>query len=277
MMNITAADVNKLRQQTGAGLMDCKKALVESKGNFEEAIIFLRKKGQKLSDLRSDREAREGVVIAKSSDDNKVGIAITLNCETDFVAKNQDFIAFAERLCDFALGSNVSSLDDLMSRQLDGVSVKDKVAEQIVKIGEKLEISKFERIEGEMVVPYIHAGYRLGVLVGLNKTGNHGLSDAARNIAMQIAAMNPIAIDKEDVPPEIVEREMEIGKEQARNEGKPDHMLDQIAKGKVQKFFKEHTLINQTFVKDSSKTVGQMLSEVDKEAKVQDFRRVSLS
>ena len=275
-MSVTAADVNKLRQITGAGLMDCKKALVETNGDFDAAIDYLRKKGQKVSEKRADREANEGVVIARTSEDNKAGIIVHITSETDFVAKNEDFIRFAQQVADTAINKNVKSKEELLSQNLDGSTVSDKLNEQVGKIGEKIEVGAFERVEAETVVPYIHAGYKIGVLVGFNKANNSNLIEAGREVAMQIAAMRPIAVDKEDVDTAVVEREMEIGREQARQEGKPENIIDKIAQGKVQKFYKENTLVNQDFVKDSSKTVGQRLKEVDQDLKVTSFKRVAL-
>lgn len=275
-MNITASDVNKLRQQTGAGLMDCKKALIEAEGDFEKAIEFLRKKGQKVSESRAGREANEGVIIAKTSPDNKNGIIIHLTCETDFVAKNQDFIDFAQSLADIAITNGVNSKAELESQPMDGVTVKDKLLEQVGKIGEKIEIGSFEKMESDAVVSYIHAGFKIGVLVGFNEGPTDALINAGRDTAMQIAAMKPIAVDENSVDEAIIQKEIEIGKEQARQEGKPENMLEKIALGKLNKFYKENTLNNQQFVKDSKKTVKQMLKELDKDLEVTGFKRVAL-
>lgn len=274
-MSVTAADVNKLRQTTGAGLMDCKKALTETNGDFEAAIDYLRKKGQKVSEKRADREANEGVVIAKTGNDNKFGIIVHVTSETDFVAKNEDFINFAQSVADSAISNNVKSKEELLSQTMEGNTVQDKFSEQAGKIGEKIEIGAFERIDAERVVSYIHSGYKVGVLVGFTKSSD-AVENAGRDVAMQIAAMKPVAVDKDGVDASVVEREMEIGREQARQEGKPENIIDKIAQGKLQKFYKENTLINQDFVKDSSKTVGQMLQEVDKDLKVTEFKRVAL-
>lgn len=275
-MSITAADVNKLRQMTGAGMMDCKKALSESNGDFEAAIDYLRKKGAKVSASRSDREAKEGVVIAIASADRKAGVVIELNCETDFVAKNDDFIGFARQIAELALANRPADLDALLALDMGGASVNDKILDNTGKIGEKIGVSKYALHTGEQVVPYIHGNYRLGVLVVLNQGFNEVTEAAGKDVAMQIAAMNPIALDKDDVSAETLQREVEIGKEQARAEGKPEEMLEKIAMGKLNKFFKENTLLNQEFVKDGSKTIAQMLDGVSKGLTVTAFKRVAL-
>ncbi|MDP4149164.1 MAG: translation elongation factor Ts [Bacteroidota bacterium] len=276
---ITAADINKLRQTTGAGMMDCRKALVESDGDFEKAIDYLRKKGQKVAALRSDREAKEGVIIATTTPDNKTGLITTLACETDFVAKNADFVAFARSIMDVALKNNVHSLDELLAAKLDGASISDKINDQVAKIGEKVQLTRFERVDATGVAAYIHGAYRMGVLVGLSKN-SPAVLEAGRDIAMQIAAMNPVAVDADSVPAETIAREKAIVTEQIRNDpkmaGKPDEMIDKIAVGKLNAFFKENTLAAQPFVKDSSKTVSDYLKAVDSEVKVTLFRRVQL-
>jgi len=278
-VNITAAEINKLRQQTGAGMMDCRKALVESNGDFEAAIDYLRKKGQKVAALRGDREAKEGVVIAKTTADNKTGVIINLACETDFVSKNAEFIAFAQSIMDVAISKNVKSLEELNAQQLNGATIADKVNDQVAKIGEKISVSRFERIEAEAVAAYIHGSYRMGVLVGLNKNTPGGL-DAGRDVAMQIAAMNPVAVDPQSVPAETVERERAIVTEQISADpkmaGKPADMIAKIADGKLNAFFKEQTLVAQAFVKDSAKNVGDYLKGIDKDLKVLSFKRVAL-
>ena len=278
-VNITAADINKLRQQTGAGMMDCRKALVESNGDFEEAIDYLRKKGQKVAALRGDREAKEGVVIAKTTDDNKVGYVLTLACETDFVSKNDDFINFAKSIMDVAVANDVKTIDELGSLPLDGATVADKVNEQVAKIGEKISITRFERVESEGIAAYIHGSYRMGVLVGLNKNSEKVL-EAGKDVAMQIAAMNPVAVDAASVPAETVERERSIVTEQITADpkmaGKPAEMIAKIAEGKLNAFFKEQTLTAQAYVKDSSKSVGDYLKSIDPELKVSSFKRVAL-
>jgi elongation factor Ts len=278
-VNITAADINKLRQQTGAGMMDCRKALVESNGDFEEAIDYLRKKGQKVAALRGDREAKEGVVIAKTTDDNKTGFILTLACETDFVSKNDEFIAFAKSIIDVAVANDVKTIEELNSLPLGGATVADKVNEQVAKIGEKISITRFERIESEGIAAYIHGSYRMGVLVGLNKNSEKVL-EAGKDVAMQIAAMNPVAVDAASVPAETIERERSIVTEQITADpkmaGKPADMIAKIAEGKLNAFFKEQTLTAQAFVKDSSKSVGDYLKSVDPELKVASFKRVAL-
>jgi elongation factor Ts len=278
-VNITAAEINKLRQQTGAGMMDCRKALVESNGDFEAAIDYLRKKGQKVAALRGDREAKEGVVIAKTTPDHKTGIIINLACETDFVSKNAEFVAFAQSIIDLAIEKNVKSLEELNSQQLNGATVADKVNDQVAKIGEKISVSRFERVEGEAVAAYIHGAYRMGVLVGLNKNTPQAL-EAGRDVAMQIAAMNPVAVDPQSVPAETVERERAIVTEQISADpkmaGKPAEMINKIAEGKLNAFFKEQTLIAQAYVKDSSKSVGDYLKSVDGSLKINSFKRVAL-
>ncbi len=276
---ITAADINKLRQATGAGMMDCRKALTESDGDFEKAIDYLRKKGQKVAALRSDREAKEGVIIATTTADNKTGFIITLACETDFVAKNADFVAFTQSIMDAGLKNNVKSLDELLATKLDNVSVADKINDQVARIGEKIQLTRFERIEAEGVAAYIHGAYRMGVLVGLNKNTSAALQ-AGKDIAMQIAAMNPVAVDQDSVSPEVVAREKAIVTDQIKNDpkmaGKPDEMIDKIAVGKLNAFFKENTLTAQPFVKDQSKTVGDYLKSIDAGLKVNQFKRVQL-
>lgn len=273
MAQITAADVNKLRQQTGAGMMDCRKALVESDGDIEKAIDYLRKKGQKVAALRSDRETKEGVVIAKVNGDAAAGVILCLSCETDFVAKNEDFVNFAQTLTDLALTSGVKTLDELNATAFDGATVADKVNEQVAKIGEKVNLSKFERVEAAAVTAYIHGNYRMGVLVGFNNAVNE---EVGKDVAMQIAAMNPLAIDADSVPAETIAREKEIAVEQVKAEGKPAEMAEKIAAGKVNKFLKENTLLAQAFVKDGNKSVADYLKSVGADLKVTTFKRVAL-
>ena len=276
---ITAAEINKLRQTTGAGMMDCRKALVESDGDFEKAIDYLRKKGQKVAALRSDREAKEGVIIAKTTADNKTGLIITLACETDFVSKNAEFVAVAQSIMEVAIRNNVKNLDELQSSKLENATVADKINDQVAKIGEKIQLTRFERIDAEAVASYIHGAYRMGVLVGLNKNSTATL-EAGREIAMQIAAMNPVAVDQDSVSPDMIAREKAIVTDQIRNDpkmtGKPDEMIEKIAVGKLNAFFKENTLTAQPFVKDASKTVGDHLKSVDPSLKVTQFKRVQL-
>lgn len=274
-VQISAADVNKLRQQTGAGMMDCKKALTESNGDFEAAVDYLRKKGAKVAASRQDRDSNEGVVIAKTTADGKKGVVVEVNCETDFVAKNADFIAFADAIAAKAIETNPSSLEDLLAQELNGSKISDLILDQTGKIGEKIGVSKYEVIEAEKVVAYIHGNYRLGVLVGLSQDAA-GVDEAGKDVAMQIAAMSPVGVDKDDVDARVIERELEIAKEQIRAEGKPEEMVEKIAAGKLNKFYKEQTLLNQEFVKDSSKDIRTFLNGVSNGLTVKSFKRVVL-
>lgn len=274
-VQITAADVNKLRQQTGAGMMDCKKALTEANGDFEAAIDYLRKKGAKVAASRQDRESNEGVVIAKTTADGKRGVIVEFNCETDFVAKNADFVAFANSIADLAIEKNPASLEELVNLNLNGEKLADTIISQTGKIGEKVGVSKYESITGEKVIAYIHGNYRLGVLVSLS-ANPASAEEVGKDVAMQIAAMNPVAIDKGDVDSKTIERELEIAKDVIRAEGKPEEMVEKIAAGKLNKFYKDSTLLNQEFVKDSSKTVAQFLNDVEKGLTVTAFKRVQL-
>lgn len=273
---ITASEVNKLRQMTGAGMMDCKKALVEANGDFDAAVDYLRKKGQKVSASRADRDATEGAVIAKTTSDNKSGVVIKLSCETDFVAKNDDFVAFANQIADVALSNRPASVEDLLKLQVDGKTIEQAIIDNIGKIGEKIEVAAYETVDAEGVVSYIHAGNKIGVLVGLNKAVNDAIAEAGKDVAMQIAAMNPVALDKDGVDESTIAREIEVGKEQARAEGKPEDMLEKIALGKLNKFYKENTLVNQAFVKDNSKSIAQMLNDVENGLAVTAFKRAEL-
>lgn len=275
-VTISAAEVNKLRQQTGAGMMDCRKALIESNGDFEAAIDYLRKKGQKVAANRSDRDAKEGVVIAKANAENTYGIVLNLTSETDFVAKNADFIEFAQQVAEVALNSKVTTIDDLKAASMGGATIGEKLLEMVAKIGEKIDVSRFEQISADAVVPYIHSGYRIGVLVGMNQTANEGIITAGRDVAMQIAAMNPLALDADNVPAETVEREKAIAVEQIVAEGKPADMAEKIAAGKMSKFFKDNTLLPQAFVKDNSKTVGDYLKSVSAGLTVVSFKRIAV-
>jgi len=278
-LTISAADVNKLRQQTGAGMMDCKKALTETNGDFEAAIDFLRKKGAKVAASRQDRESNEGVVIARTSADGKRGVIIELNCETDFVAKNAEFVAFGNAIANVAVENNPASIEALSELYIDNEITKVKIGEAIIdktgKIGEKIGISKYEIVEGEKVIAYIHGNFRLAVLVALSADAT-GADEAGKDVAMQIAAMSPVAIDKDGVDATTIERELEIAKEQIRLEGKPEEMVEKIAAGKLNKFYKDSTLLNQEFVKDPSKNVAQFLSTVEKGLTVTAFKRVAL-
>jgi elongation factor Ts len=277
MSAITAADINKLRQSTGAAMMDCKKALTESNGDFEAAIDWLRKQGQKIAAKRSDRDAKEGVVLAKTTADNKTGISLCVSCETDFVSKNADFVAFAQSIMDAAIENNVADAAALAAVTVNGNTVANMLSDKIASIGEKIEVSKFERIDANYVASYIHGANRLGVLVGFNKAVSE---EAGKDVAMQIAAMNPVAVDADSVSPEMVEREraiiVDVMKQDPKMEGKPDEMINKIAEGKLNAFFKENTLTAQMFVKDQSKTVGEYIKSVDAEAKAVSMKRVAL-
>jgi elongation factor Ts len=274
MAQISAADVSKLRKSTGAGMMDCKNALLEADGDFTKAVEIIRKKGQAVANKRADREASEGAVLAGVSNDGKRGAVIALNCETDFVAKNEDFVKFARKILEIALESAPSDIEALKSLALDGKSITDSIIEQIGIIGEKIELAYYEKIEAAQVVSYIHPGNKLATIVGFNVSAP---DQVARDIAMQVAAMSPVAVDKNDVPEEVIAKEKEIGREQALREGKPENMLDRIAEGKLTKFFKESTLLNQDFTKDSKISVRQYLQNSDKALTVTDFKRYTLN
>ncbi len=276
MTKITAAEVNQLRKQTGAGMMDCKKALIECNGNMEEAIDFLRKKGQKVASKRADRESSEGVVIAKTNADNSYASVVMVNCETDFVAKNQDFIDYVNSIADIAVANKAKNIDELKELDLNGRKVIDTITDQTGIIGEKIELGKFEVIESGKAYSYNHQGYRLATIIGFNDVNFENLDQIGRELAMQVAAMAPLAVDKEDIEASVVEHEKQIGMEQARLEGKPENLLEKIAMGKLNKFFKENTLLNQDFVRDTKKTVKQYLAEASKDLKVTGFKRVML-
>jgi elongation factor Ts len=275
-MSITAQDVNKLRQMTGAGMMDCKKALTEAEGDFEKAVDILRKKGQKVSASRADRETKEGVVVTRVAENGAKGVLLSLTCETDFVAKNEEFGAFANTLIDLAVNNGCTATEQILALPFDNITVAEKIIEMTGKIGEKIEISHFEVINAEQVVTYIHSNGKLGVLVGLVNTSGKDVEEAGKDVAMQIAAMNPVAVDKDGVDASTIQREIEIGKEQARAEGKPEEMLEKIAMGKLQKFYKESTLLSQQFVKDNSVTIAQYLDGVSKGLTVNAFKRISI-
>ncbi len=276
MSTISAADVNKLRQMTGAGMMDCKKALTESNGDFEAAVDYLRKKGAKVSAARADREAKEGAIIAKTSSDRKLGVIIQLSCETDFVAKNEDFVKFAHSIADLALAHKPANADALKALDMGGQPLSERLMEQVGKIGEKIDVVKYEIVEATNIVAYIHGANRLGVLVALNNEPTDANFVAGKDAAMQVAALNPVAVDKDGVDSSTIERELEIAKEQVRAEGKPENMIEKIAQGKLAKFYKESTLLNQEFVKDGSLTVAQMLEKAEAGLNVTLFKRVSL-
>ena len=273
---ITATDINKLRQATGAGMMDCRKALTETNGDFESAIDWLRKKGAKVAALRGDREAKEGVVIAKTTDNNKTGIAVCVSCETDFVSKNADFVAFAQSIAETAVSNNVKSIEELNGLSINGAKIADLVNDKLASIGEKIGITKLERVDADFVASYIHGANRIGVLVGMNKPD----PEAGKDVAMQIAAMNPVALDTASVPATTIERERAIVTEQIQADpkmaGKPSEMISKIAEGKLNAFFKESTLLSQPFVKDSSKNVSDYLKSIDADLKITEFKRVAL-
>lgn len=276
---ITATDINKLRQATGAGMMDCRKALTETDGDFEAAIDWLRKQGQKVAAKRQDREAKEGVIIAKTTADNTSGFVLCVACETDFVAKNAEFVAFAQSLMDLAISKNLKTLDELNAAPYEQITVGEKINEQVGKIGEKIGITRFERIDAPAVAAYIHGANRMGVLVGLSKHSDAAIQ-AGKDLAMQIAAMNPVAVDQASVPAEVVEREKAIVLDQIKQDpkmaGKPDEMLEKITAGKLNAFFKESTLLAQAFVKDNGISVADYLKSVDAGLKVTSFVRVAL-
>lgn len=273
MAKITAAEVNKLRKTTGAGMMDCKNALVEADGDFDKAIEILRKKGQKVAAKRADRESSEGAAIAKVNDANTAGVVISLNCETDFVAKNDSFVALANEMADLAL--NYDSKDAFLSADFNGISVQEKLTEQTGVIGEKIEIGGFEKLSAAFVGSYIHAGNKIATLVGLSAAVD-GSAVVAKDVAMQAAAMNPVALNEEGVDQSVIDKEIEIAKDQLRQEGKPEAMLDNIAKGKLKRFFKDNTLVNQAFIKDSKQSVAQYVQSFDSALEVTDFKRVAL-
>lgn len=275
MATINAADVAKLRRATLAGMMDCKKALEESNGDFNKAIEIIRKKGQLVASKRADRQATEGVVLAKTTQNNKSGALIVLNSETDFVAQNAEFISLAQKILDLAVAKNPATLEDLKALTLENTTVGNKVVEYIGIIGEKLDLAYYEKVEAPHVQAYVHPGNRLATLVGFSKNGND--VQVYKDVAMQVAAMNPVAVDKNDVPENVIAQEIEIGKEQARRDGKPEDMLEKIAQGKLGKFFKESTLLNQDFVKDNKMTIRQYLQSVDKELTVTAFKRFTLN
>jgi len=276
MANITAADVNKLRQMTGTGMMDCKKALQEAEGDFEKAIDILRKKGQKVAAKRADRDANQGYVVSGTTDDRTYAAVVMVNCETDFVGKNEEFIQFANDVLNAGVAARVKDVAGLMPLRIGNVTIEEKMNEMLGKTGEKIQIAHYEVIEAPVTFAYNHHGNRLATVLGLNKTGVKGLEETGHEIAMQVAAMAPVAVDVKDVDPKTIEREIEIGKEQAHQEGKPADMLEKIAMGKLNRFYKENTLLNQDFIRDNKKTVKQFLSETDKELTVTGFKRLML-
>lgn len=274
MAQITASDVNKLRQMTGAGMMDCKKALVEADGDFDKATQIIREKGMALASKRSDREASEGVVLAKTNADRTKGAIISLNCETDFVAKNDDFVKLANQILDLVLEKTPANLEAVNALELDGMKVADKVVEQTGVIGEKLDLKFYDKLEAEQVAAYIHSDKKLATLVGLNKAGID--EQIGKDVAMQVAAMDPVAVSQDEVPQDVIEKELEIGRNQALAEGKPADLVDKIAQGKLGKFYKESTLLNQAFIKENKMTVKQYLQDTDKDLTVTAFKRFSI-
>ena len=273
MVKITASEVNKLRKSTGAGMMDCKNALVEANGDFNSAIEILRKKGQKVAAKRADRESSEGVAIAISNEDNSTGVGIVLACETDFVGKNADFIDLAHKIA--KVGLNCNSKEELLSSSFGDITVEEKLVEQTGVIGEKIQINDFVRIDSSYIGTYIHAGNKISSLVGFSKNSNN-IEVAGKDIAMQVAAMNPIALDENNVDAKIIEKEIEISKDQLRAEGKPEDILDKIAQGKLKRFFKDNTLVHQSFIKDNKLSVSQYLSSFESDLKITSFKRVSI-
>lgn len=274
-MAISAADVMKLRKATGAGMMDCKNALADANGDFDAAVQIIREKGKLVANKRSDREASEGVALAGVSEDNQFGAIVVLNCETDFVAKNEDFVKTTQKFLDAALANKPADLEALKALEVEGRTIESHVTEQTGVIGEKIELSFYGKIEAGAVAPYIHPGNKLATLVGFNKGGVD--TQVMKDVAMQVAAMSPVAVDKDNVAPEVVEKELEIAKEKFRQEGKPEAMLDKIAQGSLNKFFKENTLLNQAFVKDNKQTVKEYLVSADKDLSVTEFIRFALS
>jgi len=276
MSAISAQDVNKLRQMTGAGMMDCKKALTEAEGDFEKAVEILRKKGQKVSASRSDRDAKEGSVFIKVAADAKEAFLIALNCETDFVGKNEEFQSLGKLIVETAYANKPADKDALLALKAGELTLNDKIVELIGKIGEKIEVSEYVHMKGEAVVPYIHAGSKLGVLVSLKGVNGKDVTEAGKDVGMQIAAMNPVAVDEKSIDQSIIDKELEIAKALILAEGKPENMVEKIAQGKLQKFFKDNTLVHQAFVKDNSKTVAQYLDSISKGLAVAEFKRVTI-
>ncbi len=275
-MAITAQEVNKLRQMTGAGMMDCKKALTEANGDFDAAIDLLRKKGQKVSASRADRETSEGSIFVKTNEDNTQAVLIALTCETDFVAKNDSFVELGNAIVNSAFETKTASVEALMNNKIGDLTVADKIIELVGKIGEKLVVSEMVAMTGETVIPYIHAGSKLGVLVELKGVNGADVSGAGKDVGMQIAAMNPVSVDQSEVAQEVIDKELEIGREQAIAEGKPENIIDKIAQGKLNKFFKDNTLLAQPFVKDSSLTVAKYLDGITSGLTVASFKRVAI-
>lgn len=275
-VKITAAEVNKLRKQTGAGMMDCKKALKESGGDFEAAIDYLRLKGQKIAAKRADRDATEGAAIAKTTEDGTKGIVVVISCETDFVAKNDDFVAFATGIADLALSEFPADTAALLELTFDGMKLSERISQEVGKIGEKIEVSRYEKLEADSVVAYIHAGNKIGVLIGMNKPVDDDIREVGRNVAMQAAAMRPVALDESGVSPETAERELAIGREKAIQEGKPEQIIEKIAQGNLKRFYKDNTLLNQQYVKNSKQTVRDYVASACDGLVVNGFKRAAI-
>lgn len=273
-VSISASDVNKLRQMTGSGMMDCKKALTEANGDFEAAIDILRKKGQKVAANRADRDAKEGYIASRTNADATKGYLVALSCETDFVAKNADFVSFVEGILDAAVKADAKTVEEIHAQPMDNITVGERIIEMVGKIGEKIEITRYEVVEAPKVVVYIHPGNKVVSMVGLSSAT--APTETGKDVAMQIAAMNPVSIDKDDVDAKTLEREIEIGKDQARAEGKPEEMIEKIAMGKLNKFYQECTLLNQSFIKEDKKTIRQYLDDTEKGLTVKVFRRVQI-
>ncbi len=276
MVNIKAAEVNNLRKMTGAGMMDCKKALIESDGDVEKAIDILRKKGQKIATKRADRAASEGVVLAGTNDAGDYAAIVMVNCETDFVAKNQNFIDFTNSILELAIAKTPKTLEELNGLDLNGRSVEENMSDQMGKIGESIKLGAYEFIESAEVFAYNHQGNRLATALGLNMTDGENISQVGHELAMQVAAMNPVAVDKNDVEQSVIDKEIEIGKDQARQEGKAEDMLDKIAMGKLNKFLKDNTLMNQVFIREGKKIVRDYLAETNKDLSITGFKRLML-
>jgi elongation factor Ts len=276
-MEITASAVNELRLKTGAGMMDCKKALTEAEGDFEKAIEVLRKKGQKVSEMRAGRETNEGYVSMSVNADKTFAATVALGCETDFVGKNEDFVAFAKACSAAALEAKPGNRDNLLKLEVNGLPVSQHLADLTGKIGEKIDVAEYEEITGENIVTYLHSNNKIGVLVAFNQPASEELDAMGRDIAMQIAAMKPVALDETGVPQHIKDQEMEIARDKARQEGKPDNMIDRIAEGTLKKYYQENTLLAQAFVKDSKKTITDILRDLNKDLKILSFKRVALN
>lgn len=273
IVKISAADVKRLRDKTGAGMMDCKKALKEANGDFDAAIEFLRKKGQKMTEKRADRDAKEGVVIAQTSEDKTNGIVVRVSCETDFVAKNEDFIAFVQSVANTALAALPADKAALLATEINGTTIADLMVEKTGVIGEKIELTSYEKVEATSVAAYIHMGYKVGVLVGFNQEVSE---EIGKNLTMQVAFTNPMSLDKDGVDAATIEKELEIARDQARQQGKPEQIIERIAQGKLNAFYKEHTLLHQEYVKESKTTVTQYLQRTDKNLTITDYKRLAL-